>query len=58
MNLTITPSQDRFAVIHNDKTFGQIKIGYDRHTWFVTDSNYVDYELVKEIGRRIVEKFY
>ncbi len=58
LNLTIKPDSDRFAVLHNDDVFGHIKIGYDRHTWYVIKSNYVDYELVKEIGHRIIERFY
>lgn len=56
--LTVTPEKDRFAVISSGKLFGHIKIGNDRHSWFVANSNYVEYELVKEIGQRIIEKFY
>ena len=55
VTLTIAPSTDRFAVLFGDKPIGQIKIGYERHTWFVVDSNYVEYDLVNEIGQRIVE---
>jgi NOL1/NOP2/fmu family ribosome biogenesis protein len=58
VTLTSAPSTDRFAVLFGDKPIGQIKIGYERHTWFVVDSNYVEYDLVNEIGQRIVEQYY
>ena len=58
ITLTVARDRDRFAVIISGKLFGHIKIGNDRHSWFVANSNYVEYELVKEIGQRIIEKFY
>ena len=58
VTLTIAPSSDRFAVLFEDKPIGQISIGYERHIWHVVDSNYVEYELVNEIGQRIVEQYY
>jgi hypothetical protein len=58
VTLTIAPSSDRFAVLFQDKPIGQIKIGYERHTWYVVDSNYVEFSLVTEIGNRIVEQYY
>jgi hypothetical protein len=58
MDLTIVPVEDRFAVLANGKLFGHIKVGYGRHTWFVTDSKFVDSELVNEIGQRIIGEFY
>ncbi len=58
MTLTVAPEKDRFAVMTGERLMGHIKIGHDRHSWFVADSNYVEYELVKEIGQRIIEKFY
>ncbi len=56
--LIIKSYKDRFAVFIEDKLIGQINIGYDRHTWYVVDSNYVEYKLVKEIGQRILAQFY
>jgi hypothetical protein len=58
VTLTIAPSNDRFAVLYEDKPIGQISIGYARHTWHVVDSNYVEHDLVNEIGQRIVEQYY
>jgi hypothetical protein len=57
-NFIVTPSSDRFTILTDGKPFGEIKIGYDRHTWYVLDSNFVAYELVKEIGQIIVARFY
>ena len=56
--LTVAPEKDRFAVITGGRLFGHIKLGNDRHSWFVINSNYVEYELVKEIGQRIIERYY
>jgi hypothetical protein len=58
LTLTIVSGKDRFTVLANGTLFGHIKIGYDRHTWYVAESNYVEFELVKEIGAIILEKFY
>jgi len=58
MDFTIVPAEDRFAILAGGKLFGHIKIGYDRHTWFVADSRFVEFELVNEIGRRIISEFY
>jgi hypothetical protein len=58
MTLTVAQEKDRFAVTTGGKLLGHIKLGNDRHSWFVADSNYVEYELVKEIGHKIIEKFY
>ena len=55
---SIAPSEDRFVVLIDDEIVGHIKIGYERHTWFVEKSQYFDYELVKEIGERIKAEFY
>jgi len=56
--LTIVPAADRFAVLSNGTLMGHIKIGYDRHTWFVAGSQFVESALVNEIGRRIISQFY
>jgi hypothetical protein len=58
LTLTISPFNDRFTVLADGKLFGHIKIGYDRHAWYVADGNFVEYELVKEIGQVIIAKFY
>ena len=57
ITLTVAPAKERFAVLNEGKLFGYIKIGKERHSWFVADSNYVEYQLVKEIGQRILEVF-
>jgi hypothetical protein len=54
----IVPANDRFAVVMDGRLVGHIKIGYDRHTWYVSESNYVEFELVREIGQVILEKYY
>ncbi len=56
--LTIVPAADRFAVLSNGTLLGHIKIGYDRHTWFAANSQFVESALVNEIGRRIISEFY
>jgi len=58
IDLTIVPAEDRFTILTDGKLFGHIKVGYDRHTWFVADSRFVEPELVKEIGQRIIGEFY
>ena len=58
MDVTIVPAEDRFAVLADGKLFGHIKVGYDRHTWFVADSKFVESELVNKIGQRIISEFY
>ena len=54
----IIPANDRFTVLADGRLFGHIKIGYDRHTWYISESNFVEFELVREIGQVILEKFY
>lgn len=58
MDVIIVPEEDRFAVLADGKLFGHIKVGYDRHTWFVAGSEFVESELVNEIGQRIINEFY
>jgi hypothetical protein len=58
VDLTVIPADDRFAVQADGVLIGQIKIGYDRHTWLVTDSKFVEQSLVKEIGQRILNEYY
>jgi len=58
MDLTIVPAEDRYMVLADGKLFGQIKVGYDRHTWFVSDSKFVESDLVNAIGQRIISEFY
>ncbi|HZY39683.1 MAG TPA: hypothetical protein VFE53_23670 [Mucilaginibacter sp.] len=56
--LTILPAEDRFAVWADEQLMGHIKIGYERHTWFVNASKFVDRNLVNEIGQRILNEYY
>jgi len=58
VDLTVIPAADRFAVQADGVLIGHIKIGYDRHTWLVADSKFVEQGLVKEIGRRILNEYY
>jgi hypothetical protein len=58
VNLTIIPDKNRFIVLADGELFGHIKIGYERHTWYVANSNYVEYEFVKEIGQMILSRSY
>jgi hypothetical protein len=56
--LTIIPTEDRFAVWADEQLIGHIKIGYERHTWFVNASKFVDRDLVNEIGQKILDECY
>ncbi len=57
ITLNVVSDNDRFTVIHNDKTIGHIKVGTIRHTWYVVDSNYTPPYLVDEIGNRIAAQY-
>jgi hypothetical protein len=52
MTLKIVADEDRYTVLHEDKTFGHIKIG-ERHTWYVVDSHFPAPSLVNTIGSKI-----
>ena len=58
VKFTVVPAKDRFMILLDRQPFGEIKIGYDRHTWYVLNSNFVEYDVVKEIGQAILAKLY
>jgi hypothetical protein len=53
ITLNVVSVNERFAVLVSDKLIGYIKIGDERHTWYVIDSKYTPAYLVNEIGNKI-----
>ncbi|HEY4324140.1 MAG TPA: hypothetical protein VGN20_09140 [Mucilaginibacter sp.] len=57
MTLKVVADDDRYTVLHDDKTIGHIKLGDARHTWFVVDSHYPAPSLVNTIGSKIQAQY-
>ena len=53
ITLNVISDSGRYSVLHNEKIIGYIKIGDERHTWYVVDSKYTPAYLVNEIGNKI-----
>jgi len=58
ITLNVVSANDRFSVAVSDKLIGYIKIGDERHTWYVIDSKYTPAYLVNEIGNKIEAELY
>lgn len=58
ITLNVVSVNDRFGVSVSDKLIGYIKIGDERHTWYVIDSRYTPAYLVNEIGNKIEAELY
>lgn len=57
ITLKVVADEDRYTVLHDDKTIGHIKIGENRHTWYVVDSHYPAPSLVNTIGSKIQAQY-
>ncbi|HEY2580785.1 MAG TPA: hypothetical protein VGI43_03215 [Mucilaginibacter sp.] len=57
ITLKVLADEDRYTVLHEDKTLGHIKLGDARHTWYVVDSYYPAPGLVNTISSKIQAQY-
>jgi hypothetical protein len=51
--VTINKNEAQYGVLINDHPRAHIKLESDFHSWFITDGDLNDSDLLKEIGERI-----